>query len=580
MSFFKTLIKNTISLYLALALFGVTAFIFVFVIFSGIVGSAIESIEGTEGIPTQTFNVKLELSLLDDKVSNEFYWGLSGKDEPLTFYELQQTIKHIEQNEQVNKVLIKINQIPGGLSNYHAISTAIDSLASKKKVLIHSNDYNLKSLLFSKGKAESVIHPLGSVAFKGLGAQILYFHEMLENMGIEAEPIRAGKYKSAIEPYILDSISDANKFQIQELLEDIWSSSIHSISANYNIPEKKLNSIADEIGYMSAEEALKLGLIDTILTWDEVMNINRTIEQVSVSDYFKSYKKEILPNTSDNKIALLCLQGPIMSGTDEDIISEINTTEYLRKVYADSSIKALVVRINSPGGSAMASETIYRALKRVESKIPVVITMGDVAASGGYYIASASDYIFAEPTTITGSIGVYGLMMNFHNLAKKIGVSIQKVQTNELSDFPAMDRSLSEKEKSILTKNVEHTYDLFLKRVAEGRNLTINQVDQIAQGRVWSASDALNERLIDEIGSYNEAIQKAAVLANLSEYSVNMYPKKKTILEKLKDEVESPSIKIAFPKALEELNEYLEEFQTISEMEGPQMRLPFYVKFQ
>ena len=355
---------------------------------------------------------------------------------------------------------------------------------------------------------------------------------------------------------------------------------MRKLSTAYQVSSKDIQSIANNQAYLTANEAINKRFIDTLMTWDEVLNVNRTIDFVSVSEYFKSFRKDIYPENKSSKIALLCLEGPIMSGSDDDIISEQKTTKYLREIYQDTTIKALVVRINSPGGSALASETIYRAMKRIERKIPVVISMGDVAASGGYYIAAASDFIFAEPTTITGSIGVYGLMMNTNELSKKIGISVQKVKTNELSDFPAFDRSLKDQEKAILTKSIQSTYDLFLERVSEGRNLSINEVHELAQGRVWSANDALSNNLIDAMGGYNEAIFKAKELASLKEYSISVFPKKKTILEKLKSEIDDTSIKIALPKIFEKLNIRLEQIETISEMKGAQMRLPFFIEFQ
>lgn len=580
MSFFKTLIKNVLASYIALILFAVTIGGFIALLILGIFSSAEKALDAPEVMPENVYNIKLELNAIPDQSIQSYSWHFLNEDVQLSMFELQKALKHIGSNKNVNKIIIRLNDLPGGLSNYSALSPTIDSLAKQKKVLVYSDNYDLQKLLLSRSSTQRIMHPLGNVELKGIGTQIIYFHEMLNKIGIEAEPIRAGKYKSAIEPYILDSMSTYNKIQLSELLNDLWNQSKNDLSTAYKVPNLKLEHIANESGYLLPSELMTNNFIDTLMTWDEVLSGNRTIQLWGISDYIKFFNSEIYPSSAKSKIALLTLEGIIQSGSDEEMIASRSTTKYLREIHQDTSIKALVIRINSPGGSAMASETIFKAIERVNRSIPVVISMGDLAASGGYYISCASNYIFAEPYTITGSIGVYGLMMNIGKLKEKLGLNFEKVQTNNLSDFPSFDRSLSEKEKALLQKSIDATYAIFLKRVAKGRSISIEKANELGQGRVWSAKQALDNGLIDTIGGLNLALDKASELSKTEKYAIVVYPKAKNFLEKLKEKANPSSIKIALPKALEELSQHLLELQQLSEMNSPQMRLPFYIRYK
>lgn len=580
MSFFKTLIKNVLASYIALILFAVTIGGFIALLILGIFSSAEKALDAPEVMPENVYNIKLELNAIPDQSIQSYSWHFLNEDVQLSMFELQKALKHIGSNKNVNKIIIRLNDLPGGLSNYSALSPTIDSLAKQKKVLIYSDNYDLQKLLLSRSSTQRIMHPLGNVELKGIGTQIIYFHEMLNKIGIEAEPIRAGKYKSAIEPYILDSMSTYNKIQLSELLNDLWNQSKNDLSTAYKVPNLKLEHIANESGYLLPSELMTNNFIDTLMTWDEVLSGNRTIQLWGISDYIKFFKSEIYPSSTKSKIALLTLEGIIQSGSDEEMIASRSTTKYLREIHQDTSIKALVIRINSPGGSAMASETIFKAIERVNRSIPVVISMGDLAASGGYYISCASNYIFAEPYTITGSIGVYGLMMNIGKLKEKLGLNFEKVQTNNLSDFPSFDRRLNEKEKALLQKSIDATYAIFLKRVAKGRSISIEKANELGQGRVWSAKQALDNGLIDTIGGLNLALDKASELSKTEKYAIVVYPKAKNFLEKLKEKANPSSIKIALPKALEELSQHLLELQQLSEMNSPQMRLPFYIRYK
>lgn len=575
MSFFKTVWYNACSLLLArILLFGglIVVIVLGLIVFGNSEEEAID-------IP-DSYTLYINLNELPEKIDHNLKAKILNESNSLTILELTETLKFAKNDENVKSVVINFGDNLIGIGNYHHLALVLKELSEYKKVITYGNNYSIQSLIASTGSNNVIMHPQGQVECKGLGVQLLYFKDILNKIGIEAEPIRAGKYKSAIEPFIKDSISPENEFQLKELLNSIWGSLSKTIASNGEITTEEIDYIANTKGYLYANEAIKYGLVDTVGFLSDIINNEKNLsgDLLSSSNYFKKYKKKILASKDEN-IAVLSLEGPIKCGDDEMDITASHVLKQIKEISKDKSIKGLVVRINSPGGSALASETIYQAVKKINQSIPVVISMGDVAASGGYYIAMASDYVFAQPTTITGSIGVFGLMMNAEELTNKIGLNVSKVNTHQMSDFYSFDRSLYEYEKERIQIGIDSTYQTFLRRVSKGRRLTVNQVHSHAQGRIWSGVDAVKIGLVDSVGQLDDAIKYLKKLIANEDLGLILFPEEKTLLQEISSNLDD-SPKIQFPTTIQMIIDAGEDIEEIKTFNQPQMRLPFKIKFQ
>lgn len=497
------------------------------------------------------------------------------------FIAINNAINNATYDDNIEAILIEVGEISGGIANLSSLRRNLKAFQkTNKKIFVYSD--GMSQLGYYLGSiADSIyLNPVSHLEWKGLGAQLMYFKSMLNKIGVKAEPIRAGKFKSAIEPFILDSMSIENKKQIKELLSDLWNEIIQEVSEEREIKENVLNRISDQLGYLLPKEALKLGFIDGIKYEDEIWsvlqkNVHKDFHLVPVSTY-NELKQKI--SFQEDKIVIIHAEGRILDGKKESDISAYQYTKILDNVLRDENVKAVVVRINSPGGSAKASEKIWRKLTLINKKVPVIISMGNVAASGGYYIATAGDTILAEKNTITGSIGVFGLMFNAQELTKNVGVNVERVKTNEMSDFPSFDRPLSHREKSRLKKGIQEVYAIFLKRVQDGRGLTHTEVEKIAQGRVWSGKQALKIGLVDKIGGINEAISIAENAANLDQYKLVELPKPTSPIDKIIKTLSNQEISL--PEPFANYNYMINNPNFFKEFSEPQSRLPFILSIK
>ena len=402
------------------------------------------------------------------------------------------------------------------------------------------------------------------------------------------EVIRHGKYKSAVEPYLANEMSDANRTQIQELISSLWNSMVEEIADGRDILPKDLNIIADTLGGRSPEFAKASGLIDDIVFYDQYKDklkyaidavVDKDLNIVSLEDYVIRSNKKVKKSGSD-KIAVIFAQGEIIYGEGgPSLIGQGMMNKAIIKAKEDEDVKAIVLRVDSPGGSALTSDIIWREVELAKEVKPVIVSMGNVAASGGYYIAAGADKIFAEPTTITGSIGVFGTVPNLTELAKNVGINAEQVGTNkkavEYSFFEPMDDSF----RMVVQESVEATYETFLQRVAQGRNKTIAEVDSMAQGRVWSGVDAKRIGLVDELGNLNDAIHEAAKMADLTVYGIKKFPRYKTGFERLMEDMGGVSTSAKKSLIEEEIGveaySILKQVKSAMEQKGIQARMPF-----
>ena len=493
-------------------------------------------------------------------------------------------------DDKIKAIYLDIDEISSGIASVEEIRNAlINFKKSKKPIISYSEVYTQKAYYLASVADKIYLNPAGLLEFKGFSAKVMFYKGALEKLEIEPEIIRVGSFKSAVEPYMLDHMSDSSKLQTNVLLNSIYQHFLTQVSKGRNISIKELAAIANELKVQTAQDALKYKLVDGLKYKDEIIaelskisntNNEEELKLVGLSEYLQS--NPIKASTATDKIAVIYAAGEIVSGSgNDDNIGSERVSAAIRKARLDKNVKAIVLRINSPGGSALASDVIWREVILTKKVKPVIASMGDVAASGGYYIACAADQIIAEPNTITGSIGVFGVLFNAEKFFKnKLGITFDGTKTAEFADLGDYSRPLSPTEKNIIQQSVNQIYKDFTNKVAAGRNLPIQKVLNIAGGRVWSGSDALRIGLVDSLGNMNDALRLAAQKANLKDYRIINLPEETATLEKILTGL-SGKIKMQFLKAeYGEGYQYYQEFANIKSMKGIQTRLPVNLNIQ
>jgi protease-4 len=493
-------------------------------------------------------------------------------------------LQKAKKDPKIKGIYLEISNPSAGFASLEEIRNAlIDFKSSKKFIYAYAEVYSQKAYYVASAADKVFLNPQGGMEIKGLSSQIMFYKNMLEKLNVEVQIFRHGKFKSAIEPFMLDKMSDANRAQVETYLGSIWNQMVKGISKQRGISEAEINSIADNMSLRGPEDALSLKFVDNLQYEDEVLSGIRKnigiaekdkINFVSLDNYVNAGNT---PNNSGNKIAVIYAVGEIESGSgNENSIGSDRIAKAIREARLDDDVKAIVLRVNSPGGSALASDVIWRETVLAKKAKPFIVSMGDVAASGGYYISCAADRIFAQPNTITGSIGVFGLIPNAQKaLSEKLGITIDTVNTNKHSDVGTILRGATKEEQAYIQQGVEKIYDVFITKVGEGRRMPKNNVDSIGQGRVWSGADAIKINLVDELGGLNDAVLYAAKKANLKDYKVLDYPKRKEPLMELfgasQEEMETRAIK----SKLGEQYIYMQQLKHVLEIKGVQARLPY-----
>lgn len=540
-------------------------------------------------------NSVLELQLqrpINDYVGNtddDPLVGLFQQNQGLD--EILHAIDIAKDDDDIKGISLNNNFIMAGLAQTQAIRKALHDFKEKGKFIYAYGDFYTQKDYYLASIADSVfINSVGLLDFKGLSSEVLFYKDLQEKTGIKMEVIRHGKYKSAVEPFLENEMSEANRTQIKELIGSLWNSMVSEISEGRNISEADLNRIADTLGGRSPHYAKQNGLIDEVLFYDQYetklrkalgLEADVDLNYVTLDDYVKRSNKKIKKKGKD-KIAVVFAQGEIFYGEGgPNIIGQGIITKALIKAREDESVKAIVLRVNSPGGSALTSDIIWREVELAKEKKPVIVSMGNVAASGGYYIAVGAHKIFAEPTTITGSIGVFGTVPNIHGLAGEIGINAEQVGTNKNSVDYSFFEPMSDEFRNLVQEGVENTYETFLKRVAQGRNISVAEADSMAQGRVWSGVDAKRLGLIDELGNLEDAISEAAKMADLKEYGIRKFPKYKSGFERMLEDLSGAGVKAREKFIQEEIGieaySILKEVKSAMEQKGIQARMPFVI---
>ena len=510
-------------------------------------------------------------------------------DSKLGLNDILKAIEHAAQDDRIPGIYIDMNGVAAGAATTEEIRNALlEFKESGKFILSYGEMYTEKGYWLSSVSDEIWLNPEGLVAFNGLGAEIMFYKNMLEKLEVEAQIIRYGKFKSAVEPFMLEKMSEANREQIGKFVGSIWNSLVAGVAESRGISADELNRFADEALIRNADSCLNYKLVDKLMYKDEVLAELKSrlgveedddIESIGIAAYSnvpeqrgddeKAYAKE--------RIAVVYATGGIESGNgDHETIGSETISKAIREARRDEDVKAIVLRVNSPGGSALASDVIWREVGLAKAEKPVIVSMGDVAASGGYYISCDATKILANPTTITGSIGVFGVIPNLQGLLNnKLGITIDTFSTNKFANLGSLYRPLTEEERAIIQEGVNEIYFDFIEKVGNGRGMATADVDSVGQGRVWAGADALGIGLIDEFGGLNRAIELAAEEAELEDYRLKEFPEEKDPFDEILKEITGESGQAALEEALGPLYPYFKDVKTMTEMKGVQARMPF-----
>ena len=506
--------------------------------------------------------------------------------------EILHAIEVAKEDDRISGISMNSNYLMAGIAQTQALRKALfDFKLSGKFVYAYGDFYTQKDYYLASVADSIFINPVGMAEFKGLAAEVLYFKDLQDKTGVKMEVVRHGKYKSAVEPFLSNEMSEENRTQISELINSIWNTVIADIAQSRSLTSEELNRIADTLGARTPEFAVANGLIDGILYQDKYEErlkeasgtaLDDDQNYISLTEYIDVSNGKKLRRGSD-KIAVIYAQGEILYGEgDKNIIGQGIMVRAIKKARENDDVKAIVLRVDSPGGNALTADIIWRELMLAKQEKPLVVSIGDIAASGGYYLAVAGDKIFAEPTSITGSIGVFGTVPNISGLAGNIGINAEQVGTNKNSVGYSVFEPMSDDFRNYVEEGIESTYQVFLERVATGRAMEIEEVDELAQGRVWSGSDALENGLIDQLGGIDAAIWEAANLANLDEYGIRKYPRYKSDFERFMEDVGGASSKIHESLLEQEIGteayEVISELRAAIKQKGIQARMPFTIK--
>ncbi len=584
--FFKYVLATVVGI-IAVSIIGMVLFIMV-------IGAIISSAEKQVAVENNSMLV-LDMSrqIVDrapiDPFENIEIPGFS-QIKTLGLDDISTSLENAVNDDRIKVVYLKLSMANAGMASIEEIRNALIDFKSKcdKPVYAHAEQYMLDqpSYYLATVADKIVIHPEVAVDFRGLGGEMVFFKRALDKLGVEMQIVRHGKFKAAVEPFMLDKMSEENREQQLTYMGSLWNHMLKGISEKRNIPVEKLNLLADEVQtFKKGKKAVESGLVDEVKYKDEALDDLRKIigiegtkgiPVIGASDYADVPAKD--KKFKMNKIAVIYASGEIGPSFGGDNIDGDKLSREIRKVRQDSSYKAIVLRVDSPGGTSFDSETIWREVKLAAEEKTLVVSFGDVAASGGYYLACAADRIVASPNTITGSIGVFGTIPNMGELLNdKLGITTDVVKTNKNSNLLSITRPMTGFEEQMMQSMIEEIYDTFVSHVAEGRRMTKAQVDSIGQGRVWSGENALEIGLIDEFGGLNKAVQLAAEIAGVEEYRTVSLPVLPDPFAEL-FKAGTDNIRLRFIKnELGENYRYFENLKKMTGMKGVYARMPYEI---
>ncbi|MDR7694196.1 signal peptide peptidase SppA [Riemerella anatipestifer] len=547
----------------------ITAITIVFFIFFGfiiiaMIGNAIGDKDSVKIKRNSILTLDSKFRVIESETEKDLnVFDFKNQVRDVALYDVIRAIEKAKTDDNIKGISIENNNINAGITQIESIRNAIEDFKkSGKFVYSYGNSVSQPSYFLGSVADKFYLNPAGGIELKGMASEVVFLKDFADQYGIGINVIRHGKYKAAVEPFLRNDISPENKEQLSTLLSDLWGRVSNKIASSRKISIENFQSITDRLYGMIPDFSLKYGLVDKLMQKGEYelllkqkigIDTDKKLNKVSIRKYIKSIKDE---SKSSEKIAVLYASGNIINGDEVTNISDEKYIEYIRDLKDDDDVKAVVLRINSPGGSANASDQILFELQQLKLKKPLIVSFGDYAASGGYYIAMAGDKIYSEPNTITGSIGVFGVIPDFKNLANKNGIRSDVVSTNANSQMMSPISGITDGTKNMLQNSVEQTYKRFVYFVTKNRNKTFEQVDEIAGGRVWSGKKAKELGLVDELGSLNDAINFAAKQSKVKNYNIISYPSEINPLEEFFKGMDEESISTYFMKQKMESEQY------------------------
>ncbi|GAA4374207.1 signal peptide peptidase SppA [Hymenobacter koreensis] len=586
----RTFFKYVLATITGLFLFGAVSFLLTLAFVAAVTSTSDEVTVASNSV----LELKLDRPITERKQDAEFTPFGAGNSS-IGLLNLKEVIRRAKKDDDIRGILLNLDVVQGGMASLEEVRNAlIDFKKSGKFIVAYHETGSEKSYYLSSVADEIYLHPQGLLEFNGLSSEVFFYKRLFDKLGVEPFIFRVGSFKSAVEPYFRESFSDSARYQTVSFLNSINDHTVQQIAAARKLPLGRLKTIQDSMSVHNADDAQRLGLVTKLGYYDEVLDYlrgklklekNKKPSLVSLSTYEKADKDD--DNTSGNRIAVIYAEGDIVGGKGgEESIGGTKFAETIRKARLDDKVKAIVLRINSPGGSALASDVIYREVMLARAaKKPVIASMSDVAASGGYYIAMGCDTIVAHPNTITGSIGVFGVLPNLGPLlSDKLGITVDRVTTGKFSDVPTVTRRLTPFEQQTLQREVERTYADFTSKAAKGRNMPVERLRRLASGRVWSGIEAKERGLVDVLGSYDDALAIAARRAGLKQddYRVQNLPRRKSAFESLlsmfgsSEEAEARAMK----SQLGPLFPIYQQYRAVTQMQGVQARLPYELSIQ
>ena len=566
---------------------------FVFVAIGSVLSSSFVDDEKVLVKNNSVLVLKLEDVIKDyaPKSDDPFAMLLGLEDKKIGLDKILNAIDNAKYDDDILGISIESLMIQGGMGQVQEIRDKLfEFKESGKFITAYADVFEQKNFYLSSVADSVYVNPVGMLDFRGLSGEVLFFKDFQEKYGMKMEVIRHGKYKSAVEPFLANEMSEENREQTAAFLNSIWSEMVEDIKESRKIETSEINHIADELLARTPDLAIENNMITGKLYKDDYVKVLKKLGgleedgklySVSLKNYINSGKGRII-NKATDRIAVIYAQGEIMYGKgDENYIGPELIIESLKKARKSKDIKAIVLRVNSPGGSALASDIIWREIEITKKDKPVVVSMGNLAASGGYYISCNADKIVADPTTITGSIGVFGMVPNISEFADRIGINAEQVGTNKRSLNYSLFEPMSDDFYRVTKEGIEEVYSTFVTKVAEGRNMTFEEVDAIAQGRVWTGKQAVENGLVDELGGLEDAMDLAASLAEIDEYRIRSYPDYK---KEFKDMISGPfgSVKqqILLNEVGKENLKIYKQLQQFGDWKGIQTRLPFLLEIK
>ncbi|MDR3058245.1 MAG: signal peptide peptidase SppA [Dysgonomonas sp.] len=576
--FLKSLLASILGCFIVLG-------VFFLIFFLSIMAMSISSTDKYSLKDNTVLTLKLE-GTLSERVEPNSLMDILGQntDTELGLDDILSSIKKAKENDKIKGIYINAGGFSAASASLKEIRNQLIDFKESGKFIVAYGDVYTQGCYYLSSVADKVImNPQGNLDLHGLSASPTFYKGLLDKIGIEMQIFKVGTFKSAVEPFMLDKMSDANREQVSAYIGDVWSTITSEISESRKLSVEKINLAADSLQtFKEAKYSLQDGFVDTLMYEADVKEYLKTLvgvekaKDINVASV-KNMTSVAFENESKSKdiVAVLYAYGSITDGSGKDGITSKRYVKEIEKLKDNDKVKAVVFRVNSGGGSAYASEQIWKAISDLKEKKPVVVSMGDYAASGGYYISCNASKIIAQPNTLTGSIGIFGMFPNVEGLTKKVGLSFDNVKTNKFADFGDATRPMRDDEKAILQNYIERGYDLFLTRCSEGRGIPKDSLDLIAQGRVWTGNQALKIGLVDALGDLDTAIEEAAKLAELSDYSLRDFPKKQDFFESFfsnqKEELTTRAMK-------EYLGNDYQLFKTIKEIKEQdfiQARMPY-----